>query len=340
MARKRPAPPAEPARRAPGAQEQALLQAVLADPDDDAVRLVYADWFEDNGDPDRAEFIRLQLERAHRPRHDLARWRPGERERALEQAHRAEWLASLLPLIRSASLFFERGFPGRAHCEVDAFVGWDESVWRAAPITEVSLTDYYRTTGEYRDPEEWEGLMQALVARPELARLRGLSFSESGLRAQEVARLLASPHLKNLRSLTVNYHGLDHGDEIVRVVARLRGPRYLNCLYLMGERIGLEGLRDLLVWPLLKHVRVLGLGQNDFGDEGVELLAASRRLRGLEHLDLLQAEITDRGARALAASPHLAGLTYLDLLANDISPAGQALLVERFGDRVNFTAHG
>jgi uncharacterized protein (TIGR02996 family) len=340
MARKRPAPPAEPPRRAPSAQEQALLQAVLAEPDDDDVRLVYADWIEDNDDPERAEFIRLQIERARRPRHDPARWRPGERERALEEAHRKEWLEQLPPM-RYTSVAFERGFPSWVDCEMDAFVAWDEAVWQAVPITAVSLVDSYRREGEYRDPEEWEGLLLRLVAMRELARLRGLAFSESDFRAQEIARLLASPHLKDLRSLTVNYHGLDHGDEIARVVARLRGPRYLNCLYLMGERIEMEGLRALLAWPLLKHVRALGLGQNDFGDEGVELLAASRRLRGLEHLDLLQAEITDRGARALAASPHLAGLTYLDLLANDgISPAGQALLVERFGDRVNFTAHG
>jgi uncharacterized protein (TIGR02996 family) len=340
MARKRPAPPAEPARRWPSAQERAFLQAIIADPDDDLPRLVYADWLEENGDPDRAEFIRLQIERARRPRHDPARWRPGERERALEEAHRKEWLEQLPPM-RYITVAFERGFPGWVYCEVEAFVDWDEAAWQAAPVTAVSLEGSYRRAGVYRDPEEWEGLLRRLVAMRELARLRGLAFSESDFRAQEVARLLASPHLRGLRSLTVNYHGIDHGDEIARVVARLRAPRYLSSLYLMGERIGMEGLRALLAWPLLKHVRVLGLGQNDFGDEGVELLAASRRLRGLEYLDLLQSEITDRGARALAASPHLAGLAYLDLLANDdISPAGRALLVERFGERVNFTNHG
>jgi uncharacterized protein (TIGR02996 family) len=33
----------------------ALLQAVLASPDDDTPRLVYADWLEERGDP-RGEF--------------------------------------------------------------------------------------------------------------------------------------------------------------------------------------------------------------------------------------------------------------------------------------------
>src|SRR5262245_24769350 len=40
----------------------ALYAAVCANPDDDAVRLVYADWLEEHGaDPERAAFIRTQV---------------------------------------------------------------------------------------------------------------------------------------------------------------------------------------------------------------------------------------------------------------------------------------
>lgn len=42
--------------------EQGLLQAILDNPDDDAPRLIYADWLEENGNPERAEFIRVQIE--------------------------------------------------------------------------------------------------------------------------------------------------------------------------------------------------------------------------------------------------------------------------------------
>jgi uncharacterized protein (TIGR02996 family) len=41
--------------------EAALLQAVIATPDDDLPRLVYADWLDERGDP-RGEYIRLQVE--------------------------------------------------------------------------------------------------------------------------------------------------------------------------------------------------------------------------------------------------------------------------------------
>lgn len=41
--------------------EGALLAAIAAAPDDDAPRLVYADWLEERGDP-RAEYVRLEVE--------------------------------------------------------------------------------------------------------------------------------------------------------------------------------------------------------------------------------------------------------------------------------------
>ena len=39
----------------------AFLAEILAAPDDDAPRMVFADWLEDNGDPQRAEFVRAQV---------------------------------------------------------------------------------------------------------------------------------------------------------------------------------------------------------------------------------------------------------------------------------------
>jgi len=41
-----------------------FLRAICTDPEDDTVRLVFADWLDENGDPERAEFIRLQVRRA------------------------------------------------------------------------------------------------------------------------------------------------------------------------------------------------------------------------------------------------------------------------------------
>lgn len=49
---------------------EALLRSVLADPGDDTARLVFADWLEENGENDYAEFIRVQIELANPPKRE------------------------------------------------------------------------------------------------------------------------------------------------------------------------------------------------------------------------------------------------------------------------------
>lgn len=58
----------------------ALHADILASPDDDGIRLIYADWLTDSGDPDRAEFIRVQIELAQ-----LRKGRISQRERDLRE---------------------------------------------------------------------------------------------------------------------------------------------------------------------------------------------------------------------------------------------------------------
>src|SRR3954470_18857584 len=45
-------------------ERELLLKAVCDNPDDDTPRLVFADWLQEHGDEERAEFIRLQIQLA------------------------------------------------------------------------------------------------------------------------------------------------------------------------------------------------------------------------------------------------------------------------------------
>jgi uncharacterized protein (TIGR02996 family) len=49
-------------------QERAFLRAILDDPDDDATRLVFADWLDDSGQHDKARYVRLEVELSEMPR--------------------------------------------------------------------------------------------------------------------------------------------------------------------------------------------------------------------------------------------------------------------------------
>jgi uncharacterized protein (TIGR02996 family) len=42
--------------------ESAFIADIAANPDDDTPRLIYADWLEEHGQPQRAEFIRVEVE--------------------------------------------------------------------------------------------------------------------------------------------------------------------------------------------------------------------------------------------------------------------------------------
>src|SRR5262245_31186099 len=90
--------------------KDSLLAEIVANPDDDAVRLVFADWCEDNGEPDRAEFIRAQMRLETISEGDPERLDLEERALDLLAEHRAGWLAHLPRWAHYLRLTWRRGF--------------------------------------------------------------------------------------------------------------------------------------------------------------------------------------------------------------------------------------
>jgi uncharacterized protein (TIGR02996 family) len=68
-----------------------LLRAIGADPDDQALRLVYADWLEETGDDARSEWVRLGVAIAQQGGFDLCDVPLIERRRALLREHGNVW---------------------------------------------------------------------------------------------------------------------------------------------------------------------------------------------------------------------------------------------------------
>jgi uncharacterized protein (TIGR02996 family) len=93
--------------------EKALLAAIWEHPYEDTPRLVYADWLQEQGgdaNTARAEFIRIQCERARLDEDAPESGALLEREARLLEAHLNLWLAPLPPAVRLYGPF-ERGFP-------------------------------------------------------------------------------------------------------------------------------------------------------------------------------------------------------------------------------------
>lgn len=107
-----------------------FLQAIRANPDDDHLRLIYADWLEERGDP-RGEFIRVQIELAKEP--DSRRQQTlVTRQEELLQVHRQEWLGPFVGLIQEER--FERGFLAMVAVGPDTFVGKADELLHFEPV--------------------------------------------------------------------------------------------------------------------------------------------------------------------------------------------------------------
>jgi uncharacterized protein (TIGR02996 family) len=202
--------------------EDALLAAILAHPDEDTPRLIYADWLDEHGHPERAEFIRLQCA----PDADAA---AKMRARELEKSKRAEWLGGLTlfpdPWAQGRrDWVFCRGFPEHLSAPISDFLDrYDESVrvpWlRFLALSYIGSEDLQNFANRPWNPRwveltvegpwsirgvppDYTSWINILTRCPSVSQLRGLwlaglfDFTPEGIEL-----LVASPHLENLHQL-------------------------------------------------------------------------------------------------------------------------------------------
>src|SRR5262249_51929355 len=143
----------------------AFLQAIIEAPEDDTPRLVYADWLDDHGEPERAEFIRTQIELARLPEDDPRRLPLEGQEADLLQDHSEEWLgpfAHLVDLTFEDQNLFRRGFLEDVAVEYPTLLDHADELFRLSPVRRIFLHQF--------NDEPLEGVADL----PCLARLTGL----------------------------------------------------------------------------------------------------------------------------------------------------------------------
>src|SRR5262245_11888179 len=85
-----------------------FVESIVEASDDDAPRLIYADWLEEHDDPDRAAFIPVQIELARLPEGD-----PRREERAAgSMSWKLSWNGASTPTV-TAEGHRRRGHPNR-----------------------------------------------------------------------------------------------------------------------------------------------------------------------------------------------------------------------------------
>src|SRR5690349_5167993 len=118
-------------------QDEAWLRAIAEAPADDAPRLAYADWLEERGDAERAEFIRVQCALARLPEDNPARPKLQRREKALLKKHGKAWRDECPGWARDQNAEWDRGFLVEFDCTAGDWLKRAATLVRRFPVYRV-----------------------------------------------------------------------------------------------------------------------------------------------------------------------------------------------------------
>jgi uncharacterized protein (TIGR02996 family) len=325
----------------PSADERAFFERIRDEPADDGPRLIYADWLEENGQPDRAEFVRLQVAVDRLADDDPRRAELRERERVLLEANEKRWAADLAPLVTGWE--FRRGVIDSVSVDTNQFLATGAAIFELAPVRKVRFFD----VGDR---------LAKLVQSPLLSHIRELDLSGNELGNRGPILLSKSKHLVRLDALDLSFN--EFGDKGLQALADSPVLGTLRSLQITDNGgFGVPGLRalansphltelirldvsgnslsDIEIRPLFdgsasRNLRQLLLHSNRLGDSGtaafVESLVFAKMAEQDRVIDLSGVDMGPTGARALAAARHLATVEALYLEGNSIGDHGLAAL--------------
>lgn len=275
----------------------ALIRTCKAEPDDDAPRLILADWLDDHGEPERAAFIRRQIltpESAKVDQSSIHQW-----------AETWEQLGEEIRSSRSAgaglySLEFQRGFLRIAD-------GYEELYNRLGRILNPPFD--WNWVEEIKFGSWHDGDWTPLFRSDRLLELTRLEFSDDDYHSILLEPLLKCPFLTSLRPLGLVMVTME--DDGFARLSECRGLAGLRSLSLTEMGLGLDAAQSLASSELWDELRSCEIRASRFGDQGLAELAAGRRRPFLERLDLMIGDYSDQGLIELARSDRFPALREL-----------------------------
>jgi uncharacterized protein (TIGR02996 family) len=339
-----------------------LLELVRAAPDDDGPRLLFADWCDAAGDPDRGEFVRVQLALARLSQRDRRRPPLVRREAELLAAHAARWADPLRGV--ASGPVFRRGFVDEVKATARQFAAHADALFALAPVRHLHLLDLgdHPSALRSRHLGKLHGLtvfaqrvdagragdgrlVGELADSPHLAGLRVLRLGRNRIGDAGAARL-AEADLRSLEELDLRENDLT--DAAAGVVARAEPFAGLRRLELAGNRIGPAGAAAAADPRRLPRLDALGLASNalagraaagdllsrpiidlsanGFDPANLQALLAAPGPAAVRDLDLGENPLGDAAGLLIAGSPRLAGLRTLRLCNAGLGDPGLAAL--------------
>lgn len=222
--------------------EQQFLDAICADPEDENMRLVFADWCEEQGDP-RAEFIRVQLALDKLPRTHPWREEMERTEQELKRKHLKQWNAPYYKRLNTSRLLKQYGR------RRSSFRGWDYAR---------GFIEHLRV-----EAEAWTKHWQFLKT---LGPIRSLKlYQASGW----LSTLASCSGTQGLVHLDLSYNQIGN-DELGGFLEAC--PSGLQRLNVSGNHLSTIGAGHLLECTVVRELQILIVSNNDFSHEDLELL--------------------------------------------------------------------
>jgi uncharacterized protein (TIGR02996 family) len=291
-------------------EELAFIEHIRDNFDDDAPRLVYADWLEEQGQIDKAQFIRLDCERARFDSEDL-RWLEWyEKGMYLRKGYPNRWFDPLPAFaLDNADFFFstERGFVDYLSLIRDQIPEDLDDLLQFAPLLhKLQLQD------------SSDEVIERLSDWPGLSRISEFDLRSFSQRAPAKG-LFSSPFLTKIKALVGYDLAMEMSD--IEALTRSKACQHLQRLSLMKCRIDPEMSCVLVRWPGIGNVKDLTLSWNQINDQTISDLANSRFPIQVEELNIGSNPISIAGIDALVASRHFRSLRFLSVDTLRLGPS-------------------
>jgi uncharacterized protein (TIGR02996 family) len=307
-------------------EREAFIHAIRAHDASDVPRLVYADWLDEHGEPDRAEFIRLQCWLAANPNTHPEWAATRQREQLLVLEHGPRWEAELAGysyLVRE----FDRGF-----CSWFYWYNLKEFCWVLPELMRVTPTHRLALSSLNDDD------LRELPTCPELKWIRAIvtNADTRGLTLVGIRELCEIAEFQNLESLNLRGAYLVAGNPDAGHLAHQDVLPNLTTLALgLSFEPNIANIIALIRSPFRQQLK--GLSVSYLSEQEIFELCDVPELARLTRLNIGWTISTDAAAHRLAECPYLEGIELLNYSGEDhdnLSLSAQSHLRDRFGDRV------
>jgi len=321
-------------------ERSALMRTICESPDDDTPRLVFADWLQEHGEDERAEFIRLQCQLASMKEWDESYHSVRLRVHAIgtrcqEQWDSECWDVSPIRITESGHRIIPRyasGFPAHVHLRPESFIRHHEWLFAETPIRSVTVLVYLSVFPQLLQCEGlrklsrlvllassrmWDRPMEEFAQSNKLGNLRSLAFPGWRLSPESVRSLMRLPILTQLESLDLARHQ-ELDDTCMEQLSNAPELRSLQRFAMNSNNISSEGFSTLLRSPMLKSVRHLDWRDNWHLDDEVASSKEWNQFRHLESLNLSDCRLGAKGCVSLGESGVFDSLQSLNLRKNSL----------------------